>query len=95
MNKQPNPVPIKQVQITNSYVNLLLSKPVFHPEIIDSKKESVLIRMDDQGIPMELLDRVECEIMTAGDKVRRGFASDVHREGRYLYMTCQWKDPDK
>lgn len=95
MNKQPRHVPIKQIQIMDSCVNLLFSRQTLHPEIIDSKKESVLIRMDDQGIPMELLDRVECEIITAGDKARRGFSSDVHREGRYLYMTCRWKDTDK
>ena len=90
---QAKPVPIKQIQITNSFINLLFSKQTFHPEIIDSGEKAVIIRMDDEDIPVQLVDSAECEIMTADNRVRRGIASRVQRKGRHLYMTCLWKDP--
>lgn len=89
---QSKPFPIKQIQITNSCVNLLFSRQTFHPEVIDSSEEAVIIRMDDEDIPMQLLNSAECEIMTAGNRVRRGIASQVRRKGRYLYLTCLWKN---
>jgi hypothetical protein len=88
---KPYPVPIKQILITNSCVNLLLSEQTCHPEIMSSNEDKVLIRMEQQDIPAQLISRVECEIVMSDNTVRRGFTSHVSRNGRYFYLTWYWK----